>query len=265
MTMRELDELGRRLNIPCLHLIARNPSTWFCLFDQVMATNPDLNELFHGYTPLEQAIFWGSLDVARAFVRAGANPSVGKNLIHHALNSHAGNRYDAVKYAIELCPGNINSGAWVCNTSPDVNSRESTCNISPLQLAVNALVGSDIIRLLLEHGSDPNAPYTYPSGPPSSILYTIGDTVMTLSKCRLKILRLVIAYGGRYTEWELFCSRRRPGVPIINAVEQCRSVARVVLGLRHMGGRVMGNGRDALRLVAKEVWLSRMDEEWEAR
>lgn len=49
----------------------------------------------------------------------------------------------------------------------------------------------------------------------------------------------------------------------INAVDNCRSAACAILRLVRARGNVCGNGRDALRLIAEEVWLSRLDESWE--
>lgn len=47
-----------------------------------------------------------------------------------------------------------------------------------------------------------------------------------------------------------------------NANEGCREAAVTVLCLQRAGGKIIGNGRDVMRLIAKEVWMSRMHDDW---
>lgn len=74
-----------------------------------------------------------------------------------------------------------------------------------------------------------------------------------------RVWRYLVAQGGRY-DGEF----RSPAeyTVMVDAVEACRRLATACIGLGRVGGRVQGNGRDVLRLIAKEIWLTRMDEEW---
>lgn len=84
--------------------------------------------------------------------------------------------------------------------------------------------------------------------------------------------KLCIAYGAR-PDGRRYASHtcdvvKEGTVPpwyhtAVEAVEKCRSSARAILTLARARGIVKGNGRDVLRLIAKEVWMSRMNESWE--
>lgn len=82
------------------------------------------------------------------------------------------------------------------------------------------------------------------------------------------ICKYLVAMGGRMPNNVDTYSHRHDsrGFRVYNEaltrVIRCGAVGMVILGLARVGGHVHGNGRDALRLVAKEVWMSRMDEGW---
>lgn len=260
VTMKEFEQLRREIGVPYFHIMAKQP-VWVALFDQVMETRPSVDERHEGYTPLGIAINHRNLDLARRLVSAGASLlmlSNGNALIHVALRSNvyyggSTSIYDVVKYVLELRPSDVNL------------SSSSNLSRTPLQIALECNYPFKVVQLLLEHGANPNARYIDSFDPTQrvSILCDMCDTdTAAMTDSRVKLARLVVAYGGRYTDREKNAVRPRRGDCIIAAVDQCRSVARAVLGLKKCRARVHGNGRDVLRLIAKRVWLSRMDEGW---
>lgn len=84
-------------------------------------------------------------------------------------------------------------------------------------------------------------------------------------ECRRAMAAAAYAYGSRELRADRECGIRDPFViRLQDRVSICGEATMVILGLRVAGSRVCGpNNRDALRLVARMVWVYRVDEVWE--
>ena len=134
---------------------------------------------------------------------------------------------------------------------------------------------SPALRELIRRGCDMNTPceYTiYRNCGPRQILHLL----VTHGYADDLLFNYCVAHGARMdgiiyisdTDGDPKCVLSAQPIPkryhtMVAAVEACRLAARAILGLGRAWGCVQGNGRDALRLVAKEVWMSRMDKGWE--
>ena len=255
-TMDDLRAVSSEYAMSILLLVCTDPA-WSHLVDDVIATGVDVKSCFGSsertyapglaeHTPLCLAIYNGILPVASALVAAGADPvrlgRLRRNIIHNALfydSSGVHDMVEVVKYAIELYPGGVNG--------LDGEGR------SPLQIAVDTCAPRDVISLLLSSGCSTRTlvPMKY------------SDEIIG----RSYLVPLLVAYGYRVSIGEddrstYYRTEDFDPLVMMECTEQCRSVARVILGLGRVKGHLLGNGRDVLRLVAKEVWLSRMDEGW---
>ena len=174
----------------------------------------------------------------------------GGTIVHSVLRyaNDSRTRCDAVKWALDTYPEAIRVG-------------EPRFGDTPLVMAI-ALNPTDIdtIRLLIHRGADVNAKVvrTSPLITVTSLVSYAWDRPQSAIE-GVRLRSLLIAYGGRIKGGETppLCYEE-----MVTANEKCRFIALLMLGLRRMGGCVTGNGRDALQLIAKEVWLSRMDEGW---
>lgn len=84
-------------------------------------------------------------------------------------------------------------------------------------------------------------------------------------ECRRAMATAAYAYGSRELRADRKYGIRDPFIiRLQDRVSICGEAAMVILGLRIAGSRVCGpNNRDALRLVARMVWVYRVDEIWE--
>lgn len=187
-----------------------------------------------GYCPIHHAFDLEDIESARVLLNAGADPTVGSNggitIMHLAAYR---NRFDILLLALEVYPEGIHVG----DKSGDI----------PLVYALHRCKEtgevSPFVRELVNSGS------------------TIDNICFaTAMKARSPVVwRYLVARGGRY-KGKLHSPAEY--AVMVDAVEACRRLAAACIGLGRVGGRVQGNGRDVLRLIAKEIWLTRMDEDW---
>lgn len=81
-------------------------------------------------------------------------------------------------------------------------------------------------------------------------------------------LKTLVAYGGRKGGSDGSMAQRPDQTgydTLMSRLCSCGRVAAIITKLAALkSAAVRGNGRDALRLVARMVWVHRMDEEWDA-
>lgn len=179
----------------------------------------------------------------------------------------ASGRKDLVELALSLCPEGLNY----------TNLEGET----PLMYGSTGEVHRSLnpaTRELIHRGCDMNTPCDYTLHRISAPQQII-DYICAHERHDDTLLKYCIAFGARPTGFSyqsyngsdpnhpeyVLKARSVPTLylEIINAVEKCRSSAYAILRLARARGNVCGNGRDVLRLIAKEVWLSRLDESWE--
>lgn len=179
----------------------------------------------------------------------------------------ASGRKDLVELALSLCPEGLNY------TNLEGETPLMYGSIGAVHRSLNPAT-----RELIHRGCDMNTPCDYTLhriAAPRQIL----DFICAHERHDDTLLKYCIAFGARpngYTYHSYNGSDpnhpeyvlKARSVPIfyleiLNAVEKCRSSAYAILALARARGNVQGNGRDVLRLIAKEVWMSRLDESWE--
>lgn len=83
---------------------------------------------------------------------------------------------------------------------------------------------------------------------------------------RLDQLAVLVAWGGRRSTHALphHYEAHPDYITVMARLQSCARAAVIVMGLAKLRSSVArGNGRDALRLVARMVWVYRVDEEWD--
>lgn len=182
----------------------------------------------------------------------------GNTIVHAAARSRC---KEMVDLALSLCPEGLNYTNFSGETPLMYGATASNADLNPAT------------RELIHRGCDMNTPCDYTLhrvAIPRQILDYLFEHCR--SHTRNGLWKFCIAYGARpdgsryasYTSDAL----KAGTIPLwyhtaVVAVEKCRSAAYTVLKLARSKGNVCGNGRDVLRLIAKEVWLSRMDDAWE--
>ena len=183
-----------------------------------------------------------NLECAKVAVAMGAGQGtpISENLLQVAV---VFGDYDLIRYIASIRPNDLTRGETVC----------------PLDTAI-CLGFLGVARLLVELGCQID----------SASMATCIDRITIDSLDAIGMVdccMYLVAMGGRVAKGFKPVGSCDRGMSVylkaLDRVVRSRDVAMVVLGLARVGGRIQGNGRDALRLVAKEVWMSRMDEGWE--
>ena len=79
------------------------------------------------------------------------------------------------------------------------------------------------------------------------------------------MVKLVFAYGARLPlyDWYHEPDQYDDYIKTLFArFRRCARAAVAMLGLNHVGCKTQGNGRDALQLIARMIWVYRVDEVW---
>lgn len=124
-------------------------------------------------------------------------------------------------------------------------------------------------RFLLEQGAQLNQ--VCPSSGCSTMLYALENSSLGRDTNGMygppKMARLVFAYGGRVCplpSWIDDTGEYNKCMRILFArFRRCARAAVAVLGLSRVGCKTQGNGRDALWLIARMIWVYRVDEAWD--
>lgn len=231
--------------------------------DRILDMGIDVNDatgLKSGENPLYMAIITGQWETAMKFLHRGADLYTrvcGRNLLHWAV-SHE----DCFHSDTTLLPYIL---PLLRKADEDDENEEATrYHTIPLSLFERACCNRcrTCIGLLLACGTVSKSEL---SDRPLELLFdNLGerpDYLWPVFDC----FRILVAYGCRLLE--------RPSdidcVPelamydsVVAATDACGDAALAILSVARLGGRIHGNNRDVLRLVAKEVWLSRMHDDW---
>ncbi len=116
--------------------------------------------------------------------------------------------------------------------------------------ALHVARDSATVRLLVHGGAPVDAGVLTP------LSYALRDN-------RVDAARTLIDYGARLDR--VSCPIPRWMADYVSAREWCRHAARVVVGIRKFRHSTVlsTNGRDAIQLIARLVWQTRMDPAWE--
>ena len=177
-------------------------------------------------------------------------------------------RHNADVYDI-LITGAVSFVGWrrsldaVISVYPEGLRRESNGGKCPIDTAIR-VERLDIVRVLVEAGC-PIDSQTMKLA--VSAVDNPRNYESTLSK---NVCRYLVEHGGRIGDepdpdfikdgkgYKFYLS-------VVAAVERCIGAAVIIIGLSRVGGRVHGNGRDALRLVAREVLKSKSFNDWHGK
>jgi hypothetical protein len=163
-------------------------------------------------------------------------------------------RYSALQYAATL--GQVECVKVCIEMGANVNAR-SISESTPLHCVASVRDCVEIARMLLDAGAivDAKASDGYTS------LY------LAIFNSRIGVARLLIDRGGKVSNVVL--DEDLPAIPdwVTNCVasrSNCRIVAIVIIGIHkyHRTNVTGNNDVNVLKLVAKHVWSSRMDDGW---
>lgn len=219
-------------------------------------TTVDLIQLLHSHrietVPADDALYWAvhweDSAATHELIRLGLCDPVTSRDHFDSTIMHAAtyaSRFEWIKKVYLMAP---------CL----MNAKDSSGD-TPLD---NAIQNHNVAcaRFLFEHGApvsrDPNDESIM-----SAVFYNFDDN----NAPDEEISKLVFAYGGRpdlagYTD--LSVRHRVFLANLYSRLRSCGSAALVVMGLNCVGCNTQGNGRDALRLIARMVWVYRVDEVW---
>lgn len=225
--------------------------------DRILALGIDVNDargLPAGITPLYLAITQGSWKVAVKLLKHGADPYVkvhGRNLLAHALHHEGFHETDTTLLA-DLVPLLRKIDEEDEGTNPHFSLLDKACfNTCPK--CISELLACGAVSTSELSGS----PFHYTF----NVNEEASDEIWSLLDC----FRILVAYGGRAGVLPIGVTRLHELVlydSVLNANNACRIAAFAILSIARTGGNTRGNGRDAMRLIAKEVWLSRMHDDW---
>ena len=117
-------------------------------------------------------------------------------------------------------------------------------------------------RFLLQHGASVQRGLVTEVSNLSGTL----DSLLFDEEGELEMAKLLVAHGDRIDPEEaeeLLEVQKRYLDLLFSRLRACGRAAVIVMGLNRVGCKTQGNGRDALRLVARMVWVYRVDEVWD--
>lgn len=198
---------------------------------------------------LYQAMNCGDKEAVRDLVRLGLCDPVttrgpyGGTILHAAVRS---SDLECAKQAYRLAPCLLDVRDSTGDTPLYDTVYESQVDIARFFLErgasihVNSVIGDMLFYALEAHDRDGDLPGEF--------------------------AKLVFAYGLRLkpeNRSDLLESEHAFLNTLVSRLHACGRAAMVMMGLNRAGGKTRGNGRDALRLVARMVWVYRVDEAWD--
>lgn len=213
-----------------------------------------------GMNMLHYACHYMYPDAIRMLVNLGADPSI---------THHDNSIFDLVVRSESGYTWKNDSSRWrkaldaVVSVYPQGLHRESNGGRCPIDGAVSCS-RKDMVQGLVEAGCSFDSKTM-------KLAVSLVDTPRiwesTISK---DICRYLVENGGRIgDEPDPDFIRDGKGykfyLSVVTAVERCIGAAVIIIGLPRVGGRVHGNGRDALRLVAREVLKSKSFNDWHGK
>ena len=202
--------------------------------------------------PNSDALYWamkcGDKEAATDLARLGisdpvtARGSYGGTILHAAVDSHD---LECVKEAYRMAPCLL-------------NVRDSTGDIPLYDAMYDTHV--DIARFFLERGSS----FSWETRAGDILFYALES--FDKDDPPGEFVKLVFAYGARIVPGNL-PALRECELDFMNTLlarcRACGNAAMILMGLNRVGCKTRGNGRDALRLIARMVWVYRVDEVWD--
>lgn len=181
---------------------------------------------------LSRAVCHNEWDVVLSLVtpeNVNAHIDFGGSLLFTATKS---GRRDVVEALLRL------------GANPNVSSGRPPIEISP------RLPDTDITRLLLEAGADPNSNFY------GTLSYPLAEAAFRVNNSQMKLL---VDWGANIVD-DL---RRRPPEWVrtwVNNREACRTTALRIMALQRYRRPAVCSGQDmnVLRMVAKQIWSNRM-------
>lgn len=192
------------------------------------------------YNMLQVVCLYGDVSDIRAIVACGARVNLktydGESIVTLSLNNHK-----VLRYVISL----------------------QSCDLHSAFCTAIKTANVEAVRIFIDSGLEATCQ------PVTTAIMSVDIYGLALRDQFARMCRYITARGGRVCDTCVLngeIDTKSVGYKCylegLDMVACCRGSSLVMLGLARVGGKVHGNGRDALRLVAREMWKTRTDDGW---